>query len=91
MSRVGIIGIGHGEFGRRSDATVQELAFEAYRDAITDGQIDPKDIDHIEILKGAAAAAIYGSRASNGVVQIFTKRGVVGKPKITFSFTRKST
>ncbi|MEA1875603.1 MAG: SusC/RagA family TonB-linked outer membrane protein [Bacteroidota bacterium] len=47
--------------------------------------IDPKDIDHIEILKGAAAAAIYGSRASNGVIQIFTKRGVVGKPKITFS------
>ncbi|RLD28579.1 MAG: SusC/RagA family TonB-linked outer membrane protein, partial [Bacteroidetes bacterium] len=47
--------------------------------------IDPKDIDHIEVLKGAAAAAIYGSRASNGVVQIFTKRGTTGKPKITFS------
>ncbi len=47
--------------------------------------IDPNEIDHIEVLKGAAAAAIYGSRASNGVVQIFTKRGQTGKPKITFS------
>ncbi|MEA1896722.1 MAG: SusC/RagA family TonB-linked outer membrane protein [Bacteroidota bacterium] len=47
--------------------------------------IDPKDIDHIEVLKGAAAAAIYGSRASNGVIQIFTKRGTIGAPKITFS------
>jgi TonB-linked SusC/RagA family outer membrane protein len=47
--------------------------------------IDPNEIDHIEVLKGAAAAAIYGSQASNGVVQIFTKRGQNGKPKITFS------
>ncbi len=47
--------------------------------------IDPNEIDHIEVLKGAAAAAIYGSRASNGVVQIFTKRGKNGKPVITFS------
>jgi TonB-linked SusC/RagA family outer membrane protein len=47
--------------------------------------LNPNDIDHIEILKGAAAAAIYGSRASNGVVQIFTKRGKTGKP--VFSFT----
>ncbi len=46
--------------------------------------INPDDIDRIEILKGASAAAIYGSRASNGVVQIFTKRGKAGKPKITF-------
>lgn len=47
--------------------------------------LNPNDIDRIEVLKGAAAAAIYGSRASNGVVQIFTKRGKEGKP--TFSFT----
>ncbi|HXB07775.1 MAG TPA: carboxypeptidase-like regulatory domain-containing protein, partial [Puia sp.] len=37
--------------------------------------INPADIDHIEVIKGAAGAAIYGSRASNGVVQIFTKKG----------------
>lgn len=47
--------------------------------------ISPQDIDRIEVIKGAAAAAIYGSRASNGVVQIFTKRGSTGAPKITFS------
>ncbi|RYF99772.1 MAG: hypothetical protein EOO02_16280 [Chitinophagaceae bacterium] len=47
--------------------------------------INPADIDHIEIIKGAAAAAIYGSRANNGVVQIFTKKGKTGKPQISFS------
>ncbi|MFT4031096.1 MAG: SusC/RagA family TonB-linked outer membrane protein [Siphonobacter sp.] len=47
--------------------------------------INPNDIDRIEIIKGAAAAAIYGSRANNGVVQIFTKRGKEGKPNISFS------
>lgn len=47
--------------------------------------INPNDIERIEIIKGAAAAAIYGSRASNGVVQIFTKRGVEGKPKVEVS------
>jgi TonB-linked SusC/RagA family outer membrane protein len=47
--------------------------------------INPADIDHIEIIKGAAGAAIYGSRASNGVVQIFTKRGKSGKPVVSIS------
>ncbi len=47
--------------------------------------INPNDIERIEIIRGAAAAAIYGSRASNGVVQIFTKRGKAGKPKYSFS------
>jgi acetyl-CoA C-acetyltransferase len=45
MSRVGIIGIGHTVFGRRSDATVQELAFEAYRAALQDGQVEPEIIE----------------------------------------------
>ncbi|HEV8284227.1 MAG TPA: SusC/RagA family TonB-linked outer membrane protein [Chitinophagaceae bacterium] len=47
--------------------------------------INPADIDHIEVLNGAAAAAIYGSRANAGVIQIFTKRGVSGTPVINFS------
>jgi len=47
--------------------------------------INPQDIDRIEVIKGAAAAAIYGSRASNGVVQIFTKKGKSGEPIITLS------
>ncbi|MDP4261412.1 MAG: SusC/RagA family TonB-linked outer membrane protein [Bacteroidota bacterium] len=44
--------------------------------------LDPQDIDHLEILKGASAAAIYGSRAAGGVVIITTKRGKTGKPRI---------
>lgn len=49
--------------------------------------INPDDIENIEVLKDAAAAAIYGSRASNGVVLITTKRGKAGKPKISFNAT----
>jgi len=47
--------------------------------------INPADIDRIEVLNGAAAAAIYGSRANAGVVQIFTKRGSTGAPVVSFS------
>ncbi|CAH0202851.1 TonB-dependent receptor SusC [Pedobacter sp. Bi27] len=47
--------------------------------------ISPSDIDHIEVLNGAAAAAIYGSRANAGVIQIFTKRGKTGEPQVSFS------
>ena len=47
--------------------------------------LNPADIEHIEIIRGAAAAALYGSRANNGVVQIFTKRGTIGKPRFAFS------
>jgi len=46
--------------------------------------IAPADIERIEILKGAAAAALYGSRANNGVIQIFTKRGQQGRPLVTY-------
>ena len=47
--------------------------------------INPNDIESIQVLKDAAAAAIYGSRASNGVILITTKRGKTGKPKITYN------
>ncbi len=47
--------------------------------------INPEDIERIEVLNGAAAAAIYGSRANAGVVQIFTKRGKTGAPVVSFS------
>ena len=47
--------------------------------------INPADIERIEVLNGAAAAAIYGSRANAGVVQIFTKRGSSGTPQVNFS------
>lgn len=45
--------------------------------------LDPDDIERIEVLKGAAAAALWGSRANNGVIQIFTKRGRAGGTQIT--------
>ena len=47
--------------------------------------INPADIESIDILKDASSAAIYGSRASNGVILITTKQGKAGKDKITFS------
>ncbi|QIX61464.1 TonB-dependent receptor [Hymenobacter lutimineralis] len=47
--------------------------------------LNPNDIESIDVLKDGAAAAIYGLRASNGVVVITTKRGKVGKPQVGFS------
>ena len=47
--------------------------------------INPADIETISVINGAAAAAQYGSRASNGLVIITTKRGKEGAPRITFS------
>ena len=46
--------------------------------------INPSDIERIEILKDASASALYGSRGSNGVVLITTKRGKSGKSSVTF-------
>ena len=47
--------------------------------------LNPEDIERIEVLKGGSAAAIYGSKATNGVVVITTKRGQVGKPQFSLS------
>ena len=66
MSRVGVIGIGHGRFGRRSDATVQELAFEAFRAAIEDAGIDRQVIDASVI---GAVPEYHKQRSVAGVVQ----------------------
>ena len=47
--------------------------------------INPNDIASLTVLKDASATAIYGSRASNGVIIITTKKGQRGKPKISFT------
>ena len=47
--------------------------------------INPSDIETIDILKDASSTAIYGSRATNGVVMVTTKRGKIGKVKIDYS------
>ncbi|MDO6519367.1 SusC/RagA family TonB-linked outer membrane protein [Zobellia uliginosa] len=50
------------------------------------GMVNPNDIESIEVLKDAAATAVYGARASNGVIIITTKKGVRGKPKFNLSY-----
>lgn len=72
-----------------SSTNVVNLSGDAMTVSLAAGQnrlvdINPNDIERIEVLSGAAASAIYGSRASNGVVQIFTKRGRSGAPTIEF-------
>jgi acetyl-CoA C-acetyltransferase len=75
MKRVGIIGIGHGVFGRRSDATVQELAFEAFRDALDDAGIERDLIDASVI---GSVPEYHKQRSLAGVVQEYL--GLVPKP-----------
>ncbi|WP_204273678.1 SusC/RagA family TonB-linked outer membrane protein [Draconibacterium mangrovi] len=80
-----------GETSVRSDAADQRSANAPL--IVVDGMIyngdladiNPNDIQAFDILKDASSAAIYGSRASNGVIIITTKKGKVGKPMITAS------
>ena len=48
--------------------------------------VDPNDIESVEVLKDAASAAIYGAEAGNGVVLVTTKRAVAGVTKVTYDF-----
>ncbi len=47
--------------------------------------INPQDIESIEVIKGPAASTLYGTEASNGVIQIITKRGKAGRPRFDFT------
>jgi TonB-linked SusC/RagA family outer membrane protein len=47
--------------------------------------VDPNDIQSVSILKDAASAAIFGSKAANGVILVTTKKGIVGKPVFTYN------
>ena len=47
--------------------------------------INPQDIERIDVLKDAAATAIYGTKAANGVIVVTTKRGFEGKPQVSYS------
>lgn len=53
-----------------------------YGGSLTD--INPYDVESIEVLKDASAAAIYGSRGANGVILVTTKQGVTGKPTVSY-------
>ncbi|MES2418842.1 MAG: TonB-dependent receptor [Bacteroidota bacterium] len=59
---------------------------------ISDGisNINPNDIQNIEILKDAGSTSIYGARASNGVILVTTKKGQEGKPRFDISYGRKT-
>jgi len=77
----GVINVrGVGSFGASSGALV-----------IVDGipgsmnDIDPNDVESISVLKDASSAAIYGSRAANGVILVTTKSGKAGKIKISYN------
>jgi TonB-dependent starch-binding outer membrane protein SusC len=52
------------------------------------GFLNPNDIESIEILKDAAAAAIYGQQAGNGVVLVATKKAKDGNTKVNFSYSK---
>ena len=56
-------------------------------DGIIGGTANPNDIESITVLKDAAATGLYGSRASNGVIVITTKKGQSGKTRVTLSST----
>ncbi|MDR0573318.1 MAG: TonB-dependent receptor [Tannerella sp.] len=62
------------DVGNATSVTVSPLA-----------SLDVSDIESIEVLKDASAAAIYGSRGSNGVVIVTTKKGAEGKPVVTYN------
>jgi TonB-linked SusC/RagA family outer membrane protein len=50
--------------------------------------LSPEDIEQLNILKDASATAIYGARASNGIIQVVTKKGSVGKVTVEYDFTQ---
>jgi outer membrane receptor protein involved in Fe transport len=54
------------------------------------GDINPSDVERIEVIKGAAAATLFGTEASSGVIQIFTKRGTVQPPVFTLQIDQEA-
>lgn len=57
------------------------------RDKFAFDGLDASEVENISVLKDGASAAIYGSRAANGVVLVTTKKGKTGKPEINYSYT----
>ncbi len=72
--------------GGISESPVEgSVQFNVFPNALS--MINPSDIANIEVLKDAAATAIYGSRGANGVIIITTKRGKSGKPKLSMNYS----
>lgn len=73
-----------GEWGAMAGATCCAFSGGAGEDRLSD--LNPEEIERVEVLKGAAAATLYGSEASGGVIQIFTKKGRSNSaPQFTFA------
>jgi TonB-linked SusC/RagA family outer membrane protein len=75
------IGSGTNKVTRAAGTAISVGNQEAPVNRIAD--LNPNDIENVDILKGSAAAAIYGSKASGGVIIITTKRGQAGKPRFS--------
>ncbi len=75
------IGSGTNKITKASGSGISVGNQEAPVNRIAD--LNPNDVESMEVLKGSAAAAIYGSKASGGVIIITTKRGLVGRPQFT--------
>ena len=70
---------------RMPTGTLEDATGEAQEHATFLGSIREEDIERIEVIKGPAASSLYGTDASAGVIQIFTKRGAPGAPRWTMS------
>lgn len=76
---------GNGSFGNGGASTTPLYIIDGVMSTAGLDVIAPSDIESIEVLKDAASTAIYGSRASNGIIIVTTKKGKTGKAKITFN------
>ena len=65
-----------------NQAAVRSYGFNGQESPSRVNDLNPEEIESIEVLKGPSAATIYGTEASNGVIQIITKRGRAGRPTI---------
>ena len=74
------------QYGGGNNATGGRTGGTSQQSRLND--LNPSDIESVQILKGASAAALWGSRASNGVVIITTKDGQSGKPEISYKVSR---
>ncbi len=80
------------------DGNIREVSLDNFDMAAANNEkfaellnINPEDIADIRVLKDAAATAIYGSQGGNGVIELTTKRGTVGAPKLTYSLKLTNT
>ena len=84
----GAPGLDNGKIRIRGTGTLNNASPYILIDGLESGalnMLDPNDIESLSVLKDAASAAIYGSKAANGVILVTTKRGKSGKARISYS------